>query len=129
VTTPPAHPKISHITHVDNRRSIVAADQIVSGVTRPPRLVQDAAATHNAAFRREPATLGLVEAQATAAELLAQDAVLLLKVLEDLALPAVHPAREHQEQELKRRGRQARPSYTRGPKIDRCHPGVLSRKA
>ena len=51
--------------------------------------------------------------QATVAELLAQDAVLLLDVLDDLALAAVHPAGEHQQQELKRRGRHTRPSYAR----------------
>jgi hypothetical protein len=35
--------------------------------------------------------------------LLAQDAVLLLEVLDDLTLAAVHPAGEHQQQELKGR--------------------------
>jgi hypothetical protein len=38
--------------------------------------------------------LSVSEAEAPAAELLAQDAVLLLEVLEDLALVAVHPAGE-----------------------------------
>jgi hypothetical protein len=33
--------------------------------------------------------------QAPTAELLTQDAVLLLKVRDDLGLVAVHPAREH----------------------------------
>jgi hypothetical protein len=75
-------------------------------------LVQDAAAERSA-LRRKPAALVIGEPQATVAELLAQDAVLLLEVLDDLALAAVHPAGEHQQQELKRRGRHARPSYAR----------------
>jgi hypothetical protein len=52
------------------------------------------------ALCREPAALGVREAQTPATELLAQDAVLLLDVLEELELAAVHPAREHQQQEL-----------------------------
>jgi hypothetical protein len=54
-------------------------------------LVQDAAAERSA-LRRKPAALVVGEPQATVAELLAQDAVLLLEVLDDLALAAVHPA-------------------------------------
>jgi hypothetical protein len=34
VTTPPARPKIFHITHVDNLRSIVAADELLSDARR-----------------------------------------------------------------------------------------------
>jgi hypothetical protein len=40
--------------------------------------------------------LGVGEAQARAAELLAEKAVLLLEELDDLALASVHPAGEHQ---------------------------------
>jgi hypothetical protein len=54
-------------------------------------LLQDAATEH-LALRREPAALCVGEAQAPAAELLAQDAVLLPEVFEDLDLAAVHPA-------------------------------------
>jgi len=42
--------------------------------------------------------------QAPTAKLLARDAVLLLEVRDDLGLVAVHPAREHQEQELELEG-------------------------
>jgi hypothetical protein len=73
------------------------------------------AATERFALRREPAALGVGESQAPTAELLAQDAVLLLEVLEDLALAAVYPAREHQEQELERRDRHAQQTYRAGP--------------
>jgi len=59
-------------------------------------LVQNAA-TEGFALRREPAALGVGEAQAPAAELLAQHAVLLLEKLDDLELAAVHPAREHEQ--------------------------------
>jgi hypothetical protein len=54
------------------------------------------------ALRGEPPALSVGEAQAPTAELLPQDAVLLLEVRDDLGLAAVHPAREHQEQELQR---------------------------
>jgi len=93
--------------------AILTSGALVADMVRheAAELVHDAAAEHSG-FRREPAALGVGEAQATAAELLAQDPVLLLEVLEDLALAAVHPACEHQEQEMKRRDRQARPSYT-----------------
>jgi hypothetical protein len=45
-----------------------------------------------AALRGEPPALRVGEAQAPTAELLAQDAVLLLEVRDDLGLVAVHPA-------------------------------------
>ena len=45
--------------------------------------------------RLQSTVLGVREPQASIAELLAQDAVLLLKVRDDVGLVAVHPAREH----------------------------------
>jgi len=73
-------------------------------------LLQGAAA-ERFALRREPATLGIGESQTPAAELLSQDAVLLLEILDDLELAAVHPAREHEQQELERGDRHHRRSY------------------
>jgi len=91
-------------------------------------LVQDAAAERSA-LRRKPSALVVGEPQATVAELLAQDAVLLfLEVLDDLALAAVHPAGEHQQQELKRRGRYPPILRPERPKIGRRHEGAASRK-
>jgi hypothetical protein len=90
-------------------------------------LVQDAAAERSA-LRRKPAALGVGEPQATVAELLAQDAVLLLEVLDDLALAAVHPAGEHQQQELKRRGRHTGHPTPGAPQIGRHCAGAVSRK-
>ncbi|MBC7974970.1 MAG: hypothetical protein H7138_08295 [Myxococcales bacterium] len=66
-----------------------------------------------AALRAEPPALGIGEAQAPPSELLAQDAVLVLEVRDDLGLVAVHPAREHHEQELQRCDRHLRRSYPR----------------
>jgi len=56
-----------------------------------------------AASRRRWASLK----QASVAELLAQHAVLLLQVLEDVDLAPIHPAREHEQQKLERRDRHA----------------------
>ena len=57
-----------------------------------------AGAADGAALRGESPALGVGEAQAPTAEMLTQDAVLLLEVRDDLGLVAVHPAREHHEQ-------------------------------
>jgi len=48
----------------------------------------------------EAATLGIVEAEAAVAQLLAEDAVLLKEVLNDVALLAVDPGSEGDEDEL-----------------------------
>ena len=66
-----------------------------------------------AALRGEPPALGIGEAQAPIAALLAQDAVPLLEVRDDLGSVAGHPAREHQEQELQRCDRHLRRPYPR----------------
>jgi hypothetical protein len=60
--------------------------RIVSGVTRPASCF--GAAAEGLALGREPATLSVGEAQTPVAELLAQDAVLLLEILDNLALAA-----------------------------------------
>lgn len=69
---------------------------------QPGELFQRASADRSA-LRREPPPLDAGEPQATSTELLAKHAVLFLEVLDDDDLAAVHPAREHQEQELERR--------------------------
>jgi len=48
----------------------------------------------------EAATLGIVEAEAAVAQLLAEDAVLLKEVSDDVALLAVDPSGEGDEDEL-----------------------------
>jgi hypothetical protein len=73
--------------------------------------------------------LGVGEAQAPPAELLAQNAVLLLEELDDLELAAVHPAREHEQQELERRDRHLRRSYRAEIRFGRLHAGAASGKA
>jgi hypothetical protein len=88
--------------------AVPAQDRV--GRHQAGELLQDAATKH-LALLREPAALCVGEARAPAAELLAQDAVLLPEVFQDLDLAAVHPAREHEEQELQRRDRHAGRSY------------------
>jgi hypothetical protein len=63
------------------------------------------------------------------AELLAQDTGLLLEILDDVSLAAVHPAREHEQQELERRDRHLRRSYRAETRFGRLHAGAASGKA
>jgi hypothetical protein len=84
--------------------AIPAQDRV--GRDQPGELFQGASAD-GSALRSEPATLGVAEAQVSVAELLAQHAVLLLEVLEDVDLAPIHPAREHEQQKLERRDRHA----------------------
>ena len=51
-------------------------------------------------FRGEPTALVVSEAQATGAELFPQDAVLFLKIVDDVALLLVDPAGERDQDEL-----------------------------
>src|SRR4051812_19498661 len=89
-----------------DKLAVPAQDRV--GRDKTGELFQDAAA-ENSTLRREPAALGVREAHASIAELLAQHAVLLPEVREDLDLAPVHPAREHDQQELQRRDRHNRP--------------------
>jgi hypothetical protein len=86
--------------------AIPAQDRV--GRDHAGELFQDLAA-EDSTLHCEPAALRIREARTSTAELLAQHAVLLLKVREDLDLAPVHPAREHEQQELQRRGRDGRP--------------------
>jgi len=80
-------------------------------------------------FRGESPALGVGEAQAPTAEMLTQDAVLLLEVRDDLGLVAVHPAREHHEQELQRCDRHRQRSDRAEPGAVGVQPRTVSRKA
>jgi hypothetical protein len=80
-----------------NELSVPAKDRVRRH--QPGELRQRTSADRSA-LRREPPPLDVGEAQTPATELLAKHTVLLLEVLDDLDLAAVHPAREHQEQEI-----------------------------
>jgi hypothetical protein len=71
-------------------------------------LVQHASAQYPT-FRREASALVVSEPRPPLAQLLAEDAVLLLQVVDHRVLATVDPAREKQEQELQRRGRHGDP--------------------
>src|SRR5262249_41631139 len=47
--------------------------------------------------------------------------ILLVEVLEHRGLATIHPAREHEQQELKRRDRHGRRSYRADPRPGRTH--------
>jgi len=87
------------------------------------------AATERFALRCEAAALGVGEAQAPAAELLTQNAILFLEKRDDLKLAAVHPAREHEQQELQRRDRHLRRSYRAEIQFGWRHAGGPSGRA
>jgi hypothetical protein len=60
--------------------------------------------------------------------MLAKGAVLLLDVFEDLDLASVYPAREREQQKLKRHDRHVRRSYRAEPRFGRIHAGAARRK-
>jgi hypothetical protein len=59
------------------------------------------AATEQLSANGEPPALIIGEADASAAELLAQDAILLAQVVDDEQVAALQPARGHEDQHLK----------------------------
>jgi hypothetical protein len=99
------------------RDLLVPIRYLFRGVSRrftAPRKSRDRSRDQLAAGTRLGPRLGrrrTRRASTPATELFAQDAVLLLEVLEELELAAVHPAREHQQQELERRDRHLRKCY------------------
>jgi hypothetical protein len=75
--------------------------------------VQCASAQHSA-LRRQAAALVVGEPQLSAAQLLAEHAVLFLQVVDHRDLAPVDPTGERQQQELQRRGAHAEPPYRAG---------------